>query len=55
MTDAANNAVMAKRVTESSYEQGPIRWWFNVIDNISIETLRALKELVAAQREGMKK
>ena len=55
VTDAANNAVMAKRSTDTSYEPGPVRWWFHVIDNISIETLRTLKELVAAQRKGMKK
>jgi len=55
VTDATNNAVMAKRDTESSYERGPVRWWFHVVDNISIETLRALKGLVAAQREGMNK
>jgi len=55
VTDAVNNAVMTKRVTETSYEQGPVRWWFHVVDNISIETLRALEELVAVQRKGMKK
>jgi len=55
VTDATNNAVIAKRDTESSYERGPVRWWFHVVDNISIETLRALKGLVAAQREGMNK
>ncbi len=55
VTDAANNTVMAKRASESSYEQGPVRWWFHVVDNIEIETLRALKELVAAQQKGMKK
>jgi len=55
VTDATNNAVIAKRGTESSYERGPVRWWFHVVDDISIETLRALKELVAAQRKGMKK
>ena len=50
VTDANNNAVMAKRTTESSYEQAPVRWWFHVVDNIEIETLRALKELLKAQR-----
>lgn len=55
VTDAANNAVMAKRATDPSYERGPVRWWFHVVDNISIETLRALKELVAAQQKGTKK
>ena len=55
VTDATNNAVMAKRDTESSYERGPIRWWFHVVDNISIETLRTLKRLVAAQRKGVNK
>lgn len=52
VTNAANNAVMAKRATDPHYDQGPVRWWFHVVDNISIETLRALRELVAAQREG---
>ena len=54
VADAINSAVMAKRSTDTTYEQGPVRWWFHVVDNISIETLRTLKELVAAQKKGMK-
>ena len=48
LTDAANNAVMAKRKTDSSYAQAPVRWWFHVVDDISLQTLRALKALAAA-------
>ena len=55
VADAVNNAVMVKRDTDTSYDQGPVRWWFHVIDNISIETLKALKELVAAHKKGMEK
>lgn len=55
VTDTANNAVMAKRKTDSSYQQAPVRWWFHVADDISVETLRVLKKLAAARREGTKK
>ena len=55
MTDAANNVVMAKRANETNYEREPVRWWFHVADDISIETLKALKQLVATQRKGIKK
>jgi hypothetical protein len=48
VTDTANSAVLAKRMTDSSYEKTPVRWWFHVADNISIETLRVLKKLAAA-------
>jgi len=54
MTDAANKAVMAKRKTDSSYEQAPVRWWFHVTDDISLETLRALRILVAREKETKK-
>ncbi len=55
VTDSNNNAVMAKRQTETAYEQSPVRWWFNVIDNISIEILRALKTLKAPKPKERKK
>lgn len=55
VTDAANNAVAAKRKTDSSYEQAPVRWWFHVADNISLETLRALRKLASARGEATKK
>lgn len=55
VTDSANNPVMAKRKTDSSYAQAPVRWWFHVVDNISLETLRALRRLAAAGNEETKK
>lgn len=54
VTDAANNAVMAKRKTDSSYGQAPVRWWFHVADNISLETLKVLRILAAARGEETK-
>lgn len=50
VTDAANNAVKAKRKTDSAYGQAPVRWWFHVADYTSFETLRSLRKLVAAKR-----
>jgi hypothetical protein len=47
VTDAANKAVMTKRKTDSSYEEAPVRWWLHVIDDISLETLRELRKLMA--------
>ncbi len=55
VTDAANNAVMAKRQNETAYQRLPVRWWFHVADNISVETLRALKTLKAQQPKENKK
>jgi hypothetical protein len=55
MTDAASKAVMAKRQADSNYEQIPIRYWFHVADNISVETLRALRILAAASGGKTKK
>lgn len=55
VTDANGNTVMAKRPKETAYEQSPVRWWFHVIDDISIETLRALKTLVAQRQKDAAK
>ncbi len=55
VTDTANNAVMAKRQHETAYQQTPVRWWFHVVDNISVEILRALKTLKAQQPKEKKK
>ncbi len=55
VTDATNNAVMIKRQNETAYEQKPVRWWFHVVDNISIETLRAIKTLKAQKQRAMGK
>ncbi len=52
VTDAADNAVMAKRQNETAYQQLPVRWWFHVIDDISIETLKALKTLIAQKQRA---
>ena len=54
ITDANDKAVMAKRQRDTTYQGLPVRWWFNVVDNISIEILRTLKTLVA-QNEKIQK
>lgn len=51
VTNAANKAIKAKRKAYSSYEQAPVRWWVHVIDDISLETLMALKKLVRKKKE----
>lgn len=45
VTGADGNAIMAKRATSSTYERLPVRWWFHVADDISIQTLKVLKRL----------
>lgn len=54
VTDADNKAVMAKRKTDSSYEEAPVRWWFHVADDISLEILDTLKQLLARVEETKK-
>lgn len=54
MTDSTNKAVMAKRKTSSSYDEAPVRWYFHVADDVSVEILKELKRLTA-RREKMKK
>jgi len=49
VTDATNKAIMMKRKTDSNYQEAPIRWFFHVADDISLETLRALRKLVAGK------
>lgn len=55
VTDSNNNAVMAKRTNGKAYEQSPVRWWFHVVDNISVEILRALKTLKVPKPKEKKK
>ena len=55
VTDATGNTVMAKRPKETAYEQSPVRYWFYVVDNISVQTLRALKALAAQKPKETKK
>jgi hypothetical protein len=55
ITDATGNVVKAKRQTGTAYQELPVRWWFHVIDDISIETLRVLKALAAKKAEETKK
>ena len=55
VTDSNNNTVMAKRKNEKAYEQSPVRWWFHVVDNISVEILKALKALAAQKAKEKKK
>ena len=52
ITDANNNAVMAKRESETTYQKEPVRWWFYVVDNISIEILKTLKTLGAQKQKA---
>jgi hypothetical protein len=54
VTDAANKAVMAKRKTDAGYAEAPVRWWFHVADDISLETLRTLRKLLARREETKK-
>jgi hypothetical protein len=54
VTDAASKTVMAKRKEKSSYEEAPVRWWFYVVDDISLEILQELKKLVAIGEETRK-
>ena len=54
VTDAANKAVKAKRETASVYGETPVRNWFYVFDEISLKTLRALRELLAREKETKK-
>ena len=55
VTDASNNAVMSKREEETSYNESPVRYWFHVIDNIPIETLRVLRSLLTKAQENKSK
>lgn len=55
VTDSSDNIIKTKRITDKSYKESPVRWWFHVIDNISVETLRALKQLVKQGSKGAKK
>ena len=40
--------IKAKRESDRSYSEAPVRWWFHVVDNVAIETLSALQGLRAA-------
>ncbi len=55
VTDATGNTVMTKRPNETAYQQSPVRWWFHVVDNISVQTLRALRALAAQKPKETKK
>ena len=55
VTDATGNTVMAKRPKETAYEQSPVRYWFYVVDNISVQTLRALKALAEQKPKEMER
>lgn len=52
VTDSVNNAIQIKKSGEKSYQVDSIRWWFHVVDDISIDILRTLKQLLT---EGRKK
>lgn len=51
VTGAVKKAVKAKKRSDSSYEEAPVRWWLYVADDISLETLRVLRELVARKKK----
>ena len=55
ITDANNNAVMAKRESETTYQEQPVRWWFHVVDNVSVEILKTLRTLVAQKQKDSEK
>lgn len=55
VTDSTNKAVIAKRPEETAYKQLPVRYWFHVVDNISVEILRTLKTLKVQQPKEKKK
>lgn len=55
ITDSLNKNIMIKRITDGSYKESPLRWWWNVADDISVETLRTLKQLVKQGSRGAKK
>lgn len=54
VTDAAKKDVKAKKKTASGYEEAPVRWWLHVADNISLDTLRVLRELVGREKKTKK-
>jgi len=45
VTEADNKAVMVKRKANPSYEEGPVRYWFHVADDILLEMLKELKNI----------
>ena len=55
VTDSLNNNIVLKRNPKELPKESPIRWWWSVADDISIETLRALKKLIKQGSEGAKK
>jgi len=55
VTDSFNNTVQLKKAEEESYQKAPVRYWFYVADDISVETLRALKQLLRQGKKGKKK
>ena len=54
ITNIDGSDVMAKRQSETTYQEQPVRWWFHVVDDISIEILKTLKALVAKERKKTK-
>jgi len=51
LTNKDGIAIRAKRETEETYEAKPVRWWFHVSDDVSMETLDALRKLLALQTD----
>ncbi len=45
ITDSHDNPVMVKRREQKEYKETPVRWWFHVVENVSVEILRTLKIL----------
>lgn len=52
VTDQHNIPVKVRKADAKSYQETPVRWWFHVADDISVETLRALKKLLKLVSEG---
>jgi hypothetical protein len=49
LTSKDGRAIRAKRDTGDTFEAEPVRWWFHVLDDISVETLDVLRKLLALQ------
>lgn len=47
LTDNDGIAIKARRDEQDNFEATPVRWWFHVLDDVSIETLVAVRELLA--------
>lgn len=54
VTEAGNKTVMVKRKEQSSYAEGPLRYYFHVGDDTLLEIKKELKVLVARGKKAKK-